>query len=218
MPYTIPSALSWPDALKLRERSVEWILDFGLDASPPALDGTRQLGSSNGGGLWRLNMTGVQLRRPEHVKAWLTFELALRGGATPVDVPLFLTGYQPTYNGQHSGVVIRATNGGWPARAVSGRVELIHVDSLEPPHHFADYDSSIYGWRMHRIETVTLSSGDLADITFWPPARFAVANNHQLEFDAPKQVMRLSGSGSTDLDLEYRKRGNPNAEFVEAGG
>jgi hypothetical protein len=187
MAYTIPSAMPWPSALLCRERSLQWIPDYGHEASPPALDGTRQFGSSNGGGLWRAMLNGVQLRTPEHVKAWLAFEIQLRGGMTPIDVPLFL-GHQP--------------------RPDSGTSVNIR----------ADHDGTTYGWRLHRIETVAFSSGDLADITFWPPARFAVANNHRLEFDDPKCVMRLAGSGSTDLTLEYRKRGDPDASFVEAGG
>lgn len=216
MAYTIPSAMPWPTALLCRERSLQWIPDYGHEASPPALDGTRQFGSSNGGGLWRSMLNGVQLRTPEHVKAWLAFEIQLRGGMTPIDVPLFL-GHQPRPDSGTS-VNIKAVNGGWAARAVSGRVELVNAQTLEAGQHFADHDGTTYGWRLHRIETVAFSSGDLADITFWPPARFAVANNHRLEFDDPKCVMRLAGSGSTDLTLEYRKRGDPDASFVEAGG
>ncbi len=216
MAYTIPSAMQWPAELLLRERALQWIPDFNNTASPPALDGTRQFGSSNGGGLWRANLSAVQLRRPSHIKAWLAFEIALRGGMVPIDVPLFLTGYQPTFNGAHSGVIIQAAGAGWAARAISGRVRLINADNLEAGQHFADYDATTYGWRLHRIETVSVSSGDVVDITFWPPARFAVANTHVLEFDNPRCVMRLAGSGSTDLQLEYRKRGDPNAEFVEA--
>jgi hypothetical protein len=82
MAYTIPSAMPWPSALLCRERSLQWIPDYGHEASPPALDGTRQFGSSNGGGLWRAMLNGVQLRTPEHVKAWLAFEIQLRGGMT----------------------------------------------------------------------------------------------------------------------------------------
>lgn len=216
--HTIPNALTWPDSLVCREQALQWTPDFNSSASPPALDGTRQFGSSNGGGLWRCTFSGVQLRKPHHVRAWMRFEIALRGGATPAEVPLSLSRYQPTYNGSHSGIIVRATNGGWPARAVSGRVELVHADDIEAGQHFADYDATTYGWRLYRLEDVTHSSGNLADITFWPPARFAVANNHDLEFDNPRCVMRLVGSGSTDLHLEYRKRGDPNAEFVEAGG
>lgn len=216
MSYTIPNAKAWPDALLLRERGLQWVPDFNNTGSPPALDGSRQFGSSSGGGLWRASLSQVQLRTARQIRSWMAFEIATRGGATPVDVPLFLTGYQPTFNGAHSGIVIRAVNGGWAARAISGRVELVNADDLDVGQHFADYDATTYGWRLHRIETANHSSGSLVDITFWPPARFAVANNHVLEFDAPRCVMRLPGSGSMDLQLEYRKRGNPDAEFVEA--
>lgn len=210
MAFTIISAMPWPSPLLLRERSLQWIPDYGHEASPPALDGTRQFGSNNGGGLWRCTLSGVQLRRPEHVKAWLAFEVGLRGGMTPLDVPLFLKGYQPNST-------VAATNGGWPARAISGRV-TVSGEPIEPGQHFSDYDSSVYGWRLHRIETAEESSGNLVNITFWPPARFAVADSHALEITSPRCVMRLAGSGSTDLDLEYRKRGDPDASFVEAGG
>lgn len=219
MAWTIPDAMSWPDALTCRERALSWLPDFQSQASPPALDGTRQFGSSSGGGLWRCSLTAVQLRVPQHVQAWLAFEVALRGGMTPIDVPLFLGGQPRPIIGATA--LITAV-GGWAARAISGRVDLEDATGLEPGQHFADYDATLYGWRLHRIETVEFATSggsgapaSYRDIVFWPPARFAVADNHALEIDNPRCVMRLAGSGSTDLDLELRKRGNPNAEFVE---
>ena len=213
---TIISALQWSEALRCRERSLQWTPDYGHAASPPALDGTQQYGSSNGGGLWRCTLNGVQLRSTAQIKAWLALEIQLRGGKVPIDVPLFLWVYQPKPVVGAS--VDIAAVGGWAARAIGGTVVLNDADGLEPGQHFSDYDATIYGWRMHRIESVSAVGGQPTQryITFWPPARFAVADTHALEFDEPRCVMRLAGSGSMDLDLDLRKRGNPNAELVEA--
>lgn len=226
MPYTIPNAAQWPDVLK-RERSVRWMPDFGNETSPPALDGTRQFRNTNGGGLWRAAFIGGQLTRREHVLAWMATEVVLRGGMTPVDVPF--CGYRPRRINPSVAIVAKAEAGGWAARATSGVIAIARADDLVPGMHFSDFDGGsggVYGWRLYRIETAItgetiLDTGFGAaftaySITFWPPARKAVADDHVLEIEEPRCVMRLAASDSMDLELELRKRGNPNAEFIEA--
>jgi hypothetical protein len=212
---TIISAAQWSSLLR-RERALKWTLDWNNEAGPAALDGTRQYGNSTGGPLWRAAYLGEQLRTREQVLAWMAQEAVLRGGATPVDVPSLLCGYKPTPD-DGAPIVIAAVDG-WAARAVQGRITLTHAGELIAGMHFADYDATTYGWRMHRIATVAavMGHGLQRDITFVPPARFAVADGHALEFDEPRCVMRLAASDSMDVELELRKRGNPNAQFVEA--
>lgn len=212
---TITDAEQWPEELE-RERSLRWTPDFGNEAGPPALDGTRQYRNTNGGGLWRAAFNTVQLRSRPQVLAWLATEALLQGGKTPIDVPLLLCQLQPR-TADHTPIVITAS-GGWAAQAMSGRVDLENAGTLTPGMHFSDYDATIYGWRLHRIMTVSAAGSgggpNMRDITFWPPARFAVADNHQLEFDEPRCVMRLEGT--MDVELEMRRRGDPSVEFIEA--
>lgn len=217
MPYTIIDAAEWLPELTDRERSASWVPDFQNQAGPPALDGTRQYRNTNGGGLWRAAFNTVQLRSKAQVLAWQAMEVTLRGGMTPVDVPY--CGYRPQ---PITGTVATIqTVDGWAARDVAGRIQLVDSTELEAGMHFSDYDAAIYGWRMYRVESVTQPSSpgtsDMRDITFWPPARFAAGlTGHQLEIDHPRCVMQLADSGSMDLELELRKRGNPNVEFIEA--
>jgi hypothetical protein len=217
MAYTVIAAAQWPETLE-RERSLSWVPDFGNEAGPPTIDGTRQFRNFNGGGIWRCAFNQVQLRSKAQVLAWMALETTFRGGLTPVDVPY--CGYRPA---PATGDTVQvASYAGWAARAMAGRVDLINSTEIEPGHHFADYDPTVYGWRLYRIETVAAvsGSGTERDITFWPPARFAVAastGGHLLEFTRPRCVMQLADSGSMDLELELRKRGNPNAEFIECG-
>lgn len=223
MAYTIPAAASWPAVLK-RERSLSWKPDFGNESSPPALDGTRQYRNTNGGGLWRASFLNFQLMTREQVLAWEGTEVLLRGGMTPVDVPH--CAYRPRRINPAVAIVAKAQIGGWAARAISGVIAIAHADSLIAGMHFADYDASVYGWRLYRVETAVagetfLDTGvgagfTLYSVTFWPPARKAVADNHTLEIEDPKCVMRLAASDSMDVALELRKYGNPNAEFIEA--
>jgi hypothetical protein len=217
MAYTIPAAAAWPAVLK-RERSLTWKPDFGNEASPPALDGTRQYRNTNGGGLWRASFQNFQLMTREQVLAWEGTEVLLRGGMTPVDVPF--CGYRLRRSNPASPVTLKST-GGWAARAVNGRVTVGNASGdLVGGIHFSDDDGGsggVYGWRLYRIDSIVANiSPGVFDITFWPPARKAVANNHPLEIEDPKCVMRLAASDSMDLALELRRRGNPNAEFVEA--
>lgn len=213
MSFTIPSAAAWPEILE-RERVTSWMPDFGNESSPPALDGTRQYRSSNGGGLWRANFKAAQLRRQAHVLAWMGMEVTLRGGMTPVDVPY--CGYRPSPGGVVT--VVEAAHAA-AARDISMAVNVTTAGPILPGHHFSVHSATL-GWRLYRIEGVSAHSGGGSaatyDISFWPPLRFAIADGTDLEFDHPRCVMRLSESGSMDLDLELRKRGDPSAEFEEA--
>lgn len=215
--YTIVSAMAWPEALRCRERAVSWVKDFQTEFSPVTLAGTRQGRDSTGGGLVRAAWSGVQLRSPAQVRAWIALDTALRGGKTPINVPYLLRRYQPKAAGGPD--VLITSVGGWAARDMEGRVDLENAVSLEAGMVFSDYDPTTYGHRLHFIDSVAAVSGQPTqrDITFWPPARFAVADNHELEFDGPLCTMQQAASDVMDLTLELRKRGEPNAEFVECG-
>lgn len=213
---TLISARQWRSVIRCRERSLSWMPDFGNEASPPGLDGTRQYRSSNGGGLWRATLTAVQLRTREQVLAWFATEVLLKGGMEPIDVPLLLDRYQPQLEAGTS-IAVRAIMGGWPARAVTGRVTTEGTTTLEAGQHFSVYDATTYGWRLHRIAVVAATEfPERFDLTFWPPTRFVVADDQPLEIDDPHCVMRLASSDAMDLDLERRVRGEPSVSFVEA--
>jgi hypothetical protein len=218
---TINAAAAWSDKL-CREKSLSWIPDFGNEASPPGLDGTRQYRNSNGGGLWRARFNGEQLRHKrrgpladDQVLAWFAQEAVLQGGKTPVDVPLLLCAYVPRAD---AAATVIATIGATLAGAVSGRVVLTHSGDLVAGMHFSVFDATTYGWRLHRIYSVAAVGGHATwrDIVFWPRLRFTIADATTLEFDHPKCVMRLAASDSMDLELSMRVRGEPSAEFVEA--
>lgn len=213
---SLVSAAQWPDVIKCRERSLSWMSDFGNQASPPGLDGTRQYRSLNGGGLWRAVLNVVQLRTREQILAWMAMEVLLKGGAMPVDVPLLLYRYQPRLEAGTS-IAVRAIMGGWPARAVTGRVTTEGTTTLEPGQHFSIYDGTTYGWRLHRIAAVAATEfPQRFDLTFWPPTRFIVPDDEPLEIEEPRCVMRLAESDAMDLELELRKRGGPSVVFTEA--
>ena len=208
MAATIIAPESWPDTLR-REKALSWIPDFQNQAGPQGLDGTRQYRNTNGGGLWRCHFNGEQLFHVEHVRSWLGMEVLLRGGITPVNVPLMLWRYQPA-----PGAAITSV-GGWAARAITGTIHSAATIPL-PGMHFSDFDGTTYGWRLHRIASAVAAGSDNYTVTFWPPARFAVVNGHALETENCKCVMRLATTDSMDIELEQRRRGNPNAEFEEA--
>jgi hypothetical protein len=213
MPYTLIAAAEWPEAL-MREKSLLWAPDFQNEGGPPSLDGTRQFRSITGGGFWRSTFNGVQIRTAAHRKQWRALQVTLKGGMTPVDVPVCAE--RPRQTGGGMAVSIQAVSG-WAARAVAGRVNLVDSTVIEPGMYFSDYDATTYGWRLHLIDSVTPVSGTQYDITFWPPARFAVSASHALEFEEPRCVMQLATSASMDLELEQRRFGDPQAEFTECG-
>lgn len=192
-----------------------WQYAFMNESSPPTLDGTIQVRNSNGGGLVHASLNGVQLRTQEQIIAWQAFEVAIKGGLEPVDVPLLLCAQKP--NPVSSGNLSIKAVGDVAARAVSMRIELENADEVPAGIHFSDY-SALYGWRLYFIGTVAtvISHPTWRDITFGPPLRFAIADGHELEFEEPRCVMRLATSDAMAMELEYRKRGNPSASFIEA--
>jgi len=220
MAYTISLAAQWPESLEV-ERSLKWSPDWGHEASPPTIAGNRQFRSITGGGLWRALFSSLVVTQHRgNVRDWLALEIALRGGMTPVDVPLLLCAYQPepaTPTSDDAPVI--SSSGGWAARAVSGRIDLENAVEVVAGMHFSDYDPTTYGWRLHRIETVALAGSGGGpterDITFWPPARFSVADGHRLEWKEPRCVMQLASADAMDIELDLRKRGSPSASFIE---
>lgn len=212
---TIPAALAWPATLE-RERSLRWSPRFGNEHSPPTLDGTVQVRNANGGGLWEAAFGTEQLRTKAQVLAWQAIEAEAQGGLQPIDVPLLLCAQRPRPT-DLSAIVITAV-GVMAARDISGRVDLENAGELVAGMHFADYDATTYGWRLYRIASVAAVVGQPTqrDIGFWPPLRFAVADNHAFEFEAPRCVMKLASSDVMDLELDLRKRANPSVTFIEA--
>jgi hypothetical protein len=212
---TIPSALTWPTTLE-RERSLRWSPRFGNEHSPPTLDGSIQVRNINGGGLWEAAFGTEQLRGREQLLAWQAMEVSAQGGLQPIDVPLLLCRQRPR-PANLTAIVVTAV-GALAARDMAARVDLENSGELAAGMHFADYDAALYGWRLYRIDSVAAVGGQPTqrDITFWPPLRFAIADNHALEFEAPRCVMKLAKSDDMDLELELRKRGSPSASFIEA--
>jgi hypothetical protein len=199
----------------MRERALTWAPDFMNEAGPPSLDGSRQFRSLSGGGAWRSTFDGVQIRTAAHRKAWRALEVTLKGGMTPVDVPVCAE--RPRQAGGGMAVSIVAVTPGWAARAVAGRIDLVDSTVIEPGMFFSDYDATTYGWRVYLIDSVTPVSGTQYDITFWPPARFAVAAAHGLEFEEPRCVMQLAASDAMNMELAQRRFGDPGADFIECG-
>lgn len=211
----ITQAIDWPDTLKL-ERAVSWIPDFANQVSPTALDGTRQYRNTNGGGLWRVNFNSFRLLGREAILAWQQMEIKLRGGLVPVVI--YTCTYRPK-KATGSGSPMIDTVSGFTARSITGRIVLTNSTELEPGMYFSK-EHSTYGWRLYRVETVSLITGAANDrnITFWPPLREAIANGAALAVQNPRCVMRLASSGAMDVEIEprSRQRGNPSAEFIEA--
>jgi hypothetical protein len=213
---SVVSAVAWPDALK-RDKSLTWTPDRMNQFGPSTISGVRPVSNINGGGLWRARFADVVITSTALALAWQAMELIAEDGLVPIDVPVLLCDQIPKH-ADGAATVISAV-GDVASRAVSLRVDLEHAGTLLAGMQFSDYDATTYGNRLHRIKTVAAVGGHASwrDITIWPPLRFAMTDNHVLNFDAPKCVMTLAESNVMELTLEQRKRGYPAASFAECG-
>lgn len=196
-------------------------------AAPPSTSGFGQVVASDAG-IWKVTLGNVLVRDRTSVITFRAIANLLEGRLNPIIVPL-CRAYQPvpdgavasglyeqvphgdeTLFGDGTGYVGRVidvvTVGAWAARAVSGFVQVNYAGRIEPGQHFS------IGDRLYRVRTFDEDTGA---ITFRPPLREAVSSGAQLEFDDPVVRCRLADDAGMDLELAFRRFGNPTVNFVE---
>jgi hypothetical protein len=103
----------------------------------------------------------------------------------------------------------------YPRRSTTLRVDISVAAALVGGESFSILHP-IVGWRLYEIATVDYLEDTLAEITFMPPLREAVAPATPLEFDRPRCVMRLGKPSSMDLAVAPWTFNQASVDFIEA--
>lgn len=162
-------------------------------------------------GFWRFILHRIRIRANSEVLAHRTRELQFNGRSGTVLIPLYDRKRAPIPPG---GAAIVATAGDpIPANAVTANIKVTTGAALEPGMHFSTGTPA----RAYRIRTVGTPTGSppVYPVTFRPPAREAIADNAQLEFDHPVCHARLENDTAMNVMLDLMRDATPTIAFVE---
>lgn len=198
-----------------------------------SLGGTSQYAETSGGGLWSLDYNDCNLLDREQYMSWLAMVDAQANGGRAIVVPVIDRIHQPINpkltttpfddgtlwddgvawdQAEVDAVVSSSAN----LRATQISFALTGPKALVGGELFSILHGGAVGWRMYRVIRVVsggLGSGDATTVEFRPPLRAAVLSSTPLNFDAPRFVGRVNGPASTSLDM-YRF-GKGAIRFVE---
>lgn len=228
MAWVFPTQLFAPQSLQPR------LLGAAVSGGV-AISGDAQFAEFSGGGRWVVDFGESTLWTPSKVKAMRALSAAADSGATQILVPLADRRHQPLIN-PYAGadtfgrLIWDESTWTWAevdavvsADAALGETELSFTftapKAIEGGEHFS-VEHPAWGSRLYRITRVKsggLGSGDPTVVDFRPPLREAIAaaDTVQLNFESPRCLMRVEG----DLEptVEMLKFGKlPSARFVEA--
>jgi hypothetical protein len=227
-----PTRLFNPASLRVRLEGAA--LDGGR-----SLAGESQFADLSGGGRWVADFGETNLWRREKVLAWRRVAGAADGGAGLFLVPLADRRHQPLTNPLSTPDAFGLST--WvddetdwapdqvtaevTADAALGATELAFDYTGPLPlvggEHFSILHPS-WSWRLYRVQRVKsggLGSGDATVIDFRPPLREAVTAGESpgtfLNFDSPRCLMRAVGD--IEPTIELLRFGKAQAAFEEAG-
>lgn len=221
--------LRWPeDVLSPRTPS--------FDAAPRTMSGPASISGhsqavSSSAGIWKFTFGGIAVSDHSEILAWRALAALLEGRMGSVLVPL-CRDRQPITDAAraadvwaplpHSDDTLFSDGTGYESSSVSVEVDgavaaggtsasiILHYGGTpEPGHHFS------VGDRLYRLKSVSWTSETEADVTFWPPAREAIADATFLEFDDPVCRMRLASDAEMDLPLDARRFAVVDVRFLE---
>jgi hypothetical protein len=230
-------ALIFP-AHRFNPSTVKVSLVGNVVTSPATISGAVQVLRTDGGGLMRVDMSGIVIRTPEQIRKWRAWIGELGGGTTVVRVPVVDIRRAPmAMAGQrlNKPVVVRNTDvDPWfseaspygPNRAIVATISASALRARQAtitiakgsPVHGGEYFGILYAdgtSRVHMIKRVLSRSGFAAVVTFEPPLRAAVSDNTPVDFEWPCFSGRLvpDGDYAPEISLNH---GSTSISFIEA--
>jgi hypothetical protein len=185
---------------------------------------------ASGAGGWVARYTKVAIIDAQKAKTFYGVAAQLQGRLNPLLVPLYdvkrapfpLSQPGPNNGIPHSDGAYFSDGSGYSEPVIS--IQLTYAilrgataatfsvflgAELEPGHHFS------IGQRLYRIATAFPVTPTIFEITFWPPAREAVALGTTVEFDMPVCKMKLATDNEMDVELDQDIWGYPTINFIE---
>lgn len=193
--------------------------------------GLEQVGRTDGGGLWRLDMMSVFLRG-DALQAYDAWYALADGGVTPIVVPKSMGRRAPTPSGvavpepyvadpfpisvddyEPVGPIIASLSGAAALRATSISINVTDGRQLRGGEHFA-INHPTKGWRRYLVAEVVSRVGTVHAVKIRTPLREATADATVIDFNAPACVMRVAGMTAPE-NIRY---GRVDISFVETFG
>lgn len=232
MPFTFPIHLFNP-------REYKASIAYQAVLGPPSISGAVQALRTDGGGLWRIDMSGIVLRRPETIRAWTAWQAELGGGAGLVNVPIPSIGlaHRPLAGGRPirtgglyersddpcfpeaidygAPIIEAAIVGNAPLRATTITINIVRGGKLTGGETFGLIHPS-KGARMYRIRRVlSRPTPQSATVMIETPLREAITSGQSVNFDLPTVLCRLIPEQDIGLMLN-RNRAETSISFLEA--
>lgn len=190
--------------------------------------GIEQVGRTDGGGLWRLDMLSIFLRG-DALQAYDAWYALLDGGVTPVVVPKSMGRRAPTPTGvavpeqyvvdpfpisvtayEPVGPIIATLSGAAALRATQVAINVADGRQLRGGEHFA-INHATKGWRRYLVAEVVSRVGTVHTVKIRTPLREATANGTPIDFNGPACLMRVAGMTAP----EHIRYGRVDVSFVE---
>lgn len=209
---------------------------FATISGGRSLSGIEQV-IANDAGFWTLTMHELTVTSEDALRVWNEIELILGGRSGTVLVPVLtnsipypvdgngdpITAYAESahsdgaYFSDGSGyaqdVISATTENSIAARAVTGQFRFSAGGELKAGMYWG------VGERAYRIKSIDSSftdgSGTVYVVSFWPPAREAIAGGTALELLDPRFRARLATDSEMAFDADVLYRGRPSLDFIE---
>jgi hypothetical protein len=222
----------------MRERSGSWQILSSTVSPGQTIHGAAPRIRTDGGGLWRCEYGSINLRSPDHVRAWRALDVLCDGGMSPIIVPMCdkrhfpapIVDGKPVYSIEpipHSDETFFDDGSGYaqnvvdasvmldaPLRAVSLALSFVVGGPLRGGEFFS-IEHPTQGWHLYQVGTVDDQGDDGTVITFRPQLREAVTAGTYLEFDRPRCVMMLADPNVMKLTLSMRRFADADVSFLE---
>ncbi|WKL57235.1 hypothetical protein Q1W73_16455 [Asticcacaulis sp. ZE23SCel15] len=222
--------ITWPHKLWSAPQ-VGWTPSLATTSGGQAANALNTYAVTDGGGKWTASLSGIWLRKRDHLLAMRAIQPALARYETiilpscecrfkPIPAPITKCHASVPHSDdatfsdgtEYDGGVIDIYGAAASLRAVYLRVSISAAAGLRGGEHFS-IDHVNEGRRMYVIES--LSDDDPNLIRVWPPLREAVSDNTVLDFDAPSCVMRCTNPDAFFGEIEGGRYANANATFIE---
>lgn len=218
----------WPTRFFLPERFVAPTIVGRTVTGGVSASGIEQVGRTDGGGLWRLDMSGIFLRR-ELIQAWDAWTALLDGGVTPVVVPKSMGRRAPVpltvalpeqyvadpfpisvEDYEPQGPIVATLAASAALRATQVSINIADGRLLRGGEHFG-INHAAKGWRRYVVAEVVSRAGSVHVVKIRTPLREATASGASIDFNGPACVMRVLSMTPTDR-IRY---GQVDVSFVE---
>jgi hypothetical protein len=230
---TFPTHLFNPAAIKMRAAGVSV-------TGGESLLGESDTIKTDGGGYWIIQMSGIELRTPDLIRAWRAWEDTLDQGTTRVLVPVadLRQAPRPTAGGRPSRPsamlnssddpyfpeavgfatpwIVAHVTAARPLRATSINIQVDRGARLKGGEVFA-IDHATVGRRVYRVARVTARpDAQTATVEIRTPLREAIDADTPVDFDWPSLVATLLPEADISPDIEYGRRATVDIAFREA--